>query len=102
MQMAFGLRRRIARWVWRFLSVPLYTKILSVVVAGALLFGAITLYEVWTSMHRIHRDVTLERADALADTLQRRIEEALEAGDLDRVRRQVQLVSEVLPDCRYV
>jgi signal transduction histidine kinase len=97
-----GLRKRATHLLWRLLSVPLYTKILSVVVVGGFLFGAVTLFEVWTTVVETHTAVAQDRGNALGDAVADRIDAALAANDLDEARHIAELATDMFPGCVYV
>lgn len=90
------------RLKWRLLSVPLYTKILSVVIVAAVLFGAVTLYQVWSSTVSTQEAIWRERAEALASGLSR----SLEQHDPESARRHLQIAArmavDAFADCSYV
>ncbi|MDX9972201.1 MAG: HAMP domain-containing protein, partial [FCB group bacterium] len=102
MERFLGWRAHWNRLLWRLLSVPLYTKILSIVILGAAIFGSITLYQVWSSMHRVHREMAQERAENLAISLTGQLENVLAAKDLAELQERAELAVAIYPECAFV
>jgi signal transduction histidine kinase len=99
MDRPLGWRGQWERLKWRLLSVPLYTKILGIVILGATVFGTITLYQVWSSMRVVHREIAQERAENLATALASELERPFAENDIAGLQRRAETALRIYPGC---
>jgi signal transduction histidine kinase len=97
-----NLRRGALALRWRFLSAPIFVKILGIGALAAVIFGFIIFFEARGSMSRIlYLDTersALSTARSLADALER----PMATGDFFTVNGEIRKLKETFPDIRYI
>jgi signal transduction histidine kinase len=96
------LRRLIAAFSWRILSIPIFHKILGIGFLTAILFGAITLLTIRAStsqiLYQLLEQRTLSMGRSLADTIER----SASTGDFFSVMEHLQEARKTFPEIRYI
>jgi signal transduction histidine kinase len=100
--MSSRLRRSVAAFFWRTLSIPIFFKILGIGFLTAILFGSVTLLQTKATisqiLYQLLEQKTLSMGRSLADTITR----PASTGDYYAVARHLQEAAKAFPEIRYI
>lgn len=97
-----GAFRRNRRLIWRFLSVPIFWKVLGIGVLVAALFGTVTLWQTHTITSRILRRNLEQRTLELTRSLSVQLENPLATGNEPAIHWQLLHYLANFPEVRYI
>ena len=95
-------RRWAGKFRWWALSVPIFVKIIGIVLLTTILFGSMAFYQIRTSMLRTHYQMHGEAALSLAMSLAGRLDPLVEADNSAGMNVEVNRTMGEFPDVRYI
>ncbi len=95
-------RRWAGNFRWWALSVPIFVKIIGIVLLTTILFGGMAFYQIRTSMLRTHYQIHGEAALSLAMSLAGRLDPLVAANDTAGMNMEVNRTMGEFPDVRYI
>jgi signal transduction histidine kinase len=100
--MEIMIRRLIAAFSWRILSIPIFLKILGIGFLTALLFGSVTLLQTRSSVSQILYQLLEQRTLSMGRALADAIQDQASTGNFFAVMRHLQEAKKTFPEIRYI
>jgi signal transduction histidine kinase len=100
--MEIMLRRLMAAFSWRILSIPIFLKVLGIGFLTALLFGSVTLLQTRSSVSQILYQLLEQRTLSMGRALADAIQNQASTGNFFAVMRHLQEAKKTFPEIRYI
>jgi signal transduction histidine kinase len=96
------LRRLLAAFSWRILSIPIFLKVLGIGFLTALLFGSVTLLQTRASASQILYQLLEQRTIAMGRSLADAVQDPASTGNFFAIRQHLQEAKKTYPEIRYI